>query len=145
MSLLTNQQKLDIRNAIKLVTDTFFVTPVEYRHIGASIDRFQEDRGDRLKATYNLKAMVEYPTGSVKEETGGAIDTASVKVTFNMDDLTQVSGLVDANYQVIFSPTKDYMLINGVLYQNKYVMYDGALEQKNVLVIVYADIKEDIG
>lgn len=145
MGLLSNQQKTDIRAAIKSVTDTFFVTPVAYQIVGESLDRFQEDRRDRVKATYNLLGMVEYPDGAsshIKAETGGAIDTANVKVTFNLEDLQQQPDLVNGDFQVAFNPTKDYMIINGLQYETSFMLYDGALDQKNVLVIVYGDLNQ---
>lgn len=142
MDLLTAAQRAQIRAAIGDVTDTFFKTPVEYQLVGESMDRFQEDRGGRVKTTFNLLGLVEYPQGEgklIKTETNGAIDSAAVKVSFNMDDLAAYGGIVNSEEQTIFNPTKDYMIINGIKYETTYRAYDGALEKRNVLCIVYAD------
>jgi hypothetical protein len=34
------------------------------------------------------------------------------------------------------------MIINGAEYEVRYIMLDGPLEAKNVLLVVYADIQE---
>lgn len=145
MGLLSGTDITNILGAIKGVTDTFMVTPVEYQQVGQSLDIMQEKRKDRVDATFNLSGLVEYPDNAssfVKEETNGAIDKADVKVSFNMEDLIAHGGIVNAESQVSFNATKDYMILNGIKYQVNFVKYDGPLQKQNVLVIVYGVVVE---
>lgn len=141
-SLLTNQQKLDIRLAIKSVTDTFFVTPITYRLAQDSIDRFNEDRPDMVYQNYALLGMVEFPKDKVEQTVQGALNNADVDVSFNLEDL-QTAGLIDGQFKFLGNPAKDYMTINGLTYKLSYLKYDGPLDQKNCLVIIGGDLQEN--
>lgn len=147
--LLSPQQILDIRGAIKLVTDTFMVSPVTYKRMGTSMDGFEEDRIGREMYRYELLGLVEYPTRSVQEETGWAIDKARIKITFSVDELYKVGRLNPLQVKIIndnnthsLKDTEDYMIVNSTEYEVSYVMFDGPLEPKNVLLIVYGNIQE---
>jgi len=144
MSLLSAADKAEIRAAIKLVTDTFFVTPVIYKRIGNSLDRFSEDRPDRFQPPIALMALVEYPSGSgdwAKELVDGAIDQAHIKVTLNLEDLILL-GLVNViNYTHVFVSGSDEFTTQGHTYRVLYAGYDGPLDQKNVLVVIYGELR----
>lgn len=136
MGLLTTGDKLNFRAAIKLVTDTFMVTPVIYKIGGESTDRFNEDRLDKTYTDHNLSGLVEYPKTESEVKAEGKLNVNDVDVTFNMEDLI-AAGLVDATTKmVVFNQTKDRMLINGDLYNVCAVSYDGPLDQQNILVLV---------
>lgn len=148
-SLLTPQQRADIRAALKDVTDTFMVTPVTYEVHGESMDQFNEDRTDEQVTEYDLLGLTEYSTssqsskgGDIKEEVGGAIDTSDIKVTFNLEDLEAVSGLINADHQAIFNMTKDYFTTKGIRYKVTYIQYEGPLDEKDCLLILYGRKEE---
>jgi hypothetical protein len=140
MSLLTTAQIAAIRSEIKQVTDTFFVTPVAYFRASTSLDVYQEDRADRFEAAINMLGMVEYPTATkVMEESGGALDRAAIMVTLNVDDLSEY--LVEETGQLDFQPLRDEISVNGERFRITHWKYDGPLERKNVLWVLFADRK----
>lgn len=142
--LLSPQEEREIRDAVRLVTDTFARTAILY-HIGTdSLDRWQEDRADKLFYSIQIEALVENVesvTQRLQESSGGYLGTHSVKLTFNLEYL-QEKGLIDGDYKVRFNSTKDFFTLKGEIYQVKNVSYDGPLSAKDVLVIVQGDIME---
>ena len=93
MKLIPDDQLAAIRAAIHDVTDTFADTPVKYYLSKGSIDRFNEDRSNGGKETfqqYNLKALMEFETreqDNIESTMDGAENDQVVKLTFNLDDL----------------------------------------------------------
>lgn len=164
--LLSEADKREIRDSIKLVTDQFFVTPVDYYRYLDSTDRFNEDRADRFSNVYQLNALVEYPSGGsdwAKELQQGSIDSAHVKVTLNYEDLLALNLLpalgtdFDVDYdstQVIDTLINDVEKIHkmiagsdkfytqGQWYKVVYAGYDGPLDRQNVLIIVYGETRK---
>jgi hypothetical protein len=126
MKLITDAEFRKIRSALHDVTDTFFVTPIIYRMSIESIDRFNEDRED----TFDRNRDKGHITG--KE------DRSEIKVSFNYDDL-EAAGLTNPlTNGVIFNGQKDKIIVRGILYHVVQVNYDGPLEDRNVLIVVYA-------
>lgn len=139
MSILTDQQKADIRAAVRLVTDQFFVTPVTYKRFVESLDRWNEDRDDSTYMTFMLRAMVDYPKKKNIESLQGLFNNADVVVTCNMEDLMSLD-LVNDEKMPIMNPTKDYFIVNGQQYTMTGVTLDGPLDQQNILVIITGDL-----
>jgi hypothetical protein len=141
MKLITDAEFRKIRSALHDVTDTFFVTPIIYRMSIESIDRFNEDREDTVYHDYNLLSMVEYNTFDRNRDKGhitGKEDRSEIKVSFNYDDL-EAAGLTNPlTNGVIFNGQKDKIIVRGILYHVVQVNYDGPLEDRNVLIVVYA-------
>lgn len=140
MSLLRPSDITNILGAIKLVTDQFFVTPVTYKLGIDSTDRWQEDRKDKLYTIFNLMALKESQEGlpSISEKTAqGDSNNNRITLTFNLEDLIAVGGIVDSTTkEVIFNQNKDYVIVHNVTYKVDSVKYDGPLTAQNVLVIV---------
>lgn len=139
--LLSPQEDREIRDAIRLVTDTFARTAILY-HIGTdSLDRWQEDREDKLFYSIQIEALVENKAQTVQDSSGGYLDVQRVELTFNLEYL-QEKGLIEADYKVRFNDTKDFFTLKGEIYQVKNVSYDGPLSAKDVLVIVQGEKME---
>jgi uncharacterized protein (DUF934 family) len=139
--LISNTERTEIRDAMKDVADTFFKTPVAYEHKGETLDFRNEDRPNEETTIYNLMGMVEYPKEEVDEETGGSIKTADAKVTLLLEDLEQIAGVIDGNNMPIFDDTRDYFTAKGKRYKVTFVMNEGPLDEKDILVVVYGDIE----
>lgn len=143
MSLLNPQQRQDIRDAIKQVTDTFYTTPFVYYKKTLSYDRF--GTGDDLYQQYDLLCIAEYPktvnntatfTGISKAQGQSILDWDS-KVTLLVDD-------VQAQYPDLFSADEftgvigdDQAVLNGIRYTVVHFAKDGPLERKNILIELY--------
>lgn len=139
--LLSPQEEREIRDAVRLVTDTFARTPILY-HIGTdSLDRWQEDRADKLFYSIQIEALVENKAQTVQDSAGGYLDVQRVELTFNLEYL-QEKGLIESDYKVRFNDTKDFFTLKGEIYQVKNVSYDGPLSAKDVLVIVQGEKME---
>jgi len=140
MSLLSEKQKTDILGAIKMVTDTFFVTPVTFHHSTKGFDRFNETfSGTEENITVNC--LVEYPSsGANTTEVEGAAQEVdyAVKVSMNYADAKE-QGLHNEDDFTILSSTDDYFTTNGVKYKIKQVYLDGPLQKENVLLIVLGE------
>lgn len=138
--ILGNLGRANVRAAIKLVTDTFYVTPIKYYIAQESLDRFSEDKEDQEWLTFDLLGFVEYaPTASVTADMEGAANRADIKVSFNLEDLIAVGDIIDpVTKQPIFNENTDKMDINGVTYRVGSVTTDGALDNQNVLVVINA-------
>lgn len=137
MSLLSANELLEIRGAIKLVTDTFFITPILYELSTAKLSRFNEDGDDFAFVNHTLNGFVEYQqSGGSDWNANGVVDKMKIKVSLNLDDLI-VLNLFDENlFRLKFVPERDYMTVNDRRYKVKDISFDGALERKNVLVLI---------
>lgn len=143
MSLLSNTDKTNIRAALKLVTDTFFVSAITYKRAGESVDRFNEDRGDMSYTTLNLSGLVEYKGAGSDWSVEGGLDKENIKVSLNIEDLIAIGGIVDGTTKMVnFNQNKDYMTVAGVSYKLLKVYYDGPLDAQNILVILEG-VKEE--
>ena len=133
--LLSDADRRSIRDAIRLVTDTFMVTPINY-YIGYdSLDRWQEDRADKKFYSIVIDALKEDKIDDIVESLQGSSDEQTTQLTFNLEYLDEM-GLCTTNHRVIFSSTKDYFNWKGIMYKVTDVYYDGPLDSKDVLVIV---------
>lgn len=139
--LLSASDDREIRDAIRLVTETFMVTPIVY-HIGVdSLDKWQEDREDKLFYSIGLKCLKENTETPVDESSRGYLDSSHITLTFNLEYL-QEKGLITDDFKVRFNDTKDFLTLKGELYQVKSVSYDGPLSEKDILVVVKAEKME---
>lgn len=151
MSLLSEAEKREIRDAIQSVTDTFMVTPVYYHMLVGSLDVWNEDRQDAKYNTYILAGLVEYGTTDdtetrFKSEStsveDGVKDYEDVTITFNLEDLER-KGLITPEYTFKFQKEVDYFTTKGILYKVLDAYYDGPLDSKNVLVILKGRITQE--
>jgi hypothetical protein len=138
MDLLSAAQRLQIRLALKDVTDTFMKTPISYTLVGQTFDRFMEN-GESASTTVELLGMVEFMDenrdhNEVTE--GGSTNTGRVKATLNLEDLEALD-LITPEYTFIGNTAVDYFTTQNEDYKVEHIMYDGALDQKNVLVVIY--------
>lgn len=137
MSLLSDAQKRSIRDAIRSVTDTFFVSGITYYKGVDSIDRWQENRSDKLYYRIQLQAMREWKADDTKEDVNGDIDLTEITLTFNTEYLQEMNLIDDSKeFKVKFQSEKDFFETKGIFYEVTDVYYDGALDAKDVLVLV---------
>ncbi|CAB4185085.1 hypothetical protein UFOVP1492_122 [uncultured Caudovirales phage] len=142
--LLSNQNILDIRGALRLATDTFFNSPVTVRHYGENADPWQEDsRTVQSFDDYVVSGLIEWPKTNPLESAMGTMSTADMKVTFSMDVLGEMS-LLTAAFEVKFNEAVDTMFYGADEYHKLKIYYDGPLEQKNVLCIIEGTRKERV-
>lgn len=145
MSLLRPEDYLQIREAVKSVTDTFMVSPVVY-HLsqGDSTDRWQEDKITEKFSNYLLSALVEYDTADtdeVKMHKEGAKDYDHVTITVNVEDIEPL-GLVNSENDLIFTREADYFTLKGKVYRLTDAYLDGALEDKQVLSVIKGKLSD---
>lgn len=143
MALLGNNQKRQIRDAIKLVTDTFMVTPILYHFAGTRFDRWNEDQNEQSYFSIELNALVEYgQTLELKPNLQGTEDNLDIKLTFNLEDL-ESKNLITSDFKWKGNQIKDYFSVKGQLYRITDLYYDGPLDSKDVLLIVEGVISKD--
>ncbi len=141
--LLSDAEKLEIRAAVKSVTDTFNVTPILYHQAQPKLDGWEEDR-PKDYTNHNLLGLVEYPNteGDETRELQGNFDYGDIMVTYNLEDF-ETLGLLDADKICIFTAETDYFECKGITYRVKDIKYDGPLDEKDVLIIISGDITQD--
>ena len=134
-SLLSAQDDRDIRDAIRLVTDTFADTTLTY-YIGLdSMDRWQEDRRNKEFKSIDIKALKTDKGTKIEEELLGASDTANITLMFNLEYLEGLQ-LIRPDFTAKFDATKDFFVMKSEVYKVTSVSYDGPLSRKDVLVMV---------
>jgi hypothetical protein len=122
MLILNEQDKLELRGVVRMVTNNFFVTPVSYQLGAEKLSRFNEDGDNYTHDTYNLNGMVTYgKSGGVNFSMQGAVDKSGVTVSLNVEDLITLG-------------------LNGQRYKVKDVSEDGPLDRQNILVIVTGEL-----
>lgn len=144
MSLLSPDQDREIRNAVKLATDTFMVSPVAYKRSTGDLDMWEEDRSTETFITHNLSGLESYPkndSNKVKEAREGNLDLNDVELTFNLEDLEALD-LIDAQYKHKFTAEADYFVLKGQTYRVTDIRYDGALSAKPVLLIISGKLSD---
>lgn len=141
MSLLSEQEKREIRDAIRSVTDTFMVTPLVYCISTATNDRWAEDEQNRLYSGISLQALVEYPSTEIKQELQGTTDDHDIKLTFNLEYLQELL-LITNDFKVKFDSKEDFFVVKQIEYKVTEVSYDGPLDAKDVLVIVKGEKRD---
>lgn len=141
MGLLSEQEKREIRDAVRLVTDTFMVTPIVYCIAGYTKDRWGEDQADRQYYGMNLEVLREDESNEILESLQGAEDAHKVKLTLNLEYL-QEKGLITPDFKVKFNDTEDFFVLKGEEYKVIDVSYDGPLDSKDVLVVVTGEKRE---
>lgn len=136
MGLLSNQDKLEIRAAIKATTDTFMVTPMKYRRLRNSFDLYNEDMTPEDFVEITLHGLVEFDLkDKVIPGYQGDIDNFDVMVTFNMEDMI-AQGLVDSNLKSLFIAGSDTFKIKSETYSVEFVGYDGPLDAQECLIVI---------
>lgn len=138
--LLSQAEEDEARAAIKLVTDTFMVTPIVYKMQVAVLDRFEEDRNGDFQ-TYNLSGLVEPVKKEIEEETEGSKDFADTMITFNLEDL-QAQDLITPEFGLKFTAEQDYFISKGRTYRVTDAYTDGPLSAKDCLVIIKGKLSE---
>ncbi len=140
MSLLSSSQIAQIRGAIKSVTDTFAKTPITIHHVVLIDDFYQEDRNSIYAEEYSVEAFVEYKEEDKKESLEGSVDYNECSLLLNNDDMIELGLVVETDEEGIYLPVieteKDYFTLKGNLYQITQIYFDGALEPKEVLLMV---------
>lgn len=123
--LLSAQDWVDFRSAIKDVTDTFADVPITYTRILADSRKVQlfnqgsqSDRNNEV--THNFNGLVVYEKtdsdAMVTNDPDGKVDMSEGYVLFNYEDL-RTEGLIDGNEYPIFNPDEDKLTANGIEYQ----------------------------
>jgi hypothetical protein len=145
MNLVSIAEHLEIRAALRDVSDTFFQSDVIYRKRKAAVlNRFMEDLHDGGDShdVFFLKGFVEYSTLLTDEskniETGWENDD-SVTVSFHLDYLDELGLINPTTFQPIFETNSDEIIVGGKSYNVVHVVTDGQLQPKNILVVVYGN------
>lgn len=142
MSLLSQKDKDSIRQAVKLVTDTFMTTDVEYFMEVGSLDIWQEDKEDTKFVRAILKCLVEYEKDEIKESVQGNEETQTLVLTMNVEDLKSRE-LIDSSDISKFKAETDYFRLKNISYKVTDVYFDGPLDSKNILLIVKGRVFKD--
>lgn len=135
--LLSQQEEDEIRAAVKLVTDTFAVTPVAYYSKGTSLDRWKEE----LESSYNkyeLNGLVEWTKAEEDKNQEGAKNFGDIKITFNVEDMIAANVVSNTDFTTIAKSETDYVAVKGNVYELTDVYFDGPLSPKDVLLIFTA-------
>lgn len=144
MSLLSAADKREIRDAIKLTTDTFMVSPVLYYRSIGSIDRFEEDSANETFESIEMKVLEEYPSNvgnEVVESLEGSIDFNDVVLTLNLEDAQEL-GIINTDYSNTLNPEADYFKLKRRIYEVTDVVYDGPLSEKPALLIIKGKLSD---
>lgn len=142
--LLTPAQDREIRDAIQLLADTFFDTPVSYKLHKPTMDVFNEDKDLQKFESYELKALYEPMAGattSSTEKVQGSRDTEEVKLTLNLEDLER-SGLINPDHTHKFNIEKDYFECKGRHYKVIDIYYSAPLSKKDVLITIIGRVSK---
>jgi hypothetical protein len=133
--LLSPEQFGKIRDAVRSVTDTFHQKPITIHQLGTSLDRFQEG-ATRPSTDFNLLGFVEFEESpDAESRTEGDIRRNSCMITFNLNYLEDLGGVLDGDRNVIFKEKRDLVTFQGQKYNIDLITYDGLLEDKYELVI----------
>lgn len=137
MDLLSVGQRIQIRNALQDVFDTFHKTPVTLHKAEYYGSDDCEDAG-KAYTNYTFNAAIIYGQDATDELTQTAhvgFTPKTVTLEIGLDNLTAVN-LVDSENLPKFVPDNDSFTVNGETFIVTSAVVDGAFEQKNVLVIV---------
>lgn len=148
MSLLSAQQLLQIRTAIKSVTDTFAVTPITLHQLTVVDDIYNEDNNVYSEAVnFEVGALVEYDevTDAMKETLEGSFDYNESKLTLNVDDMIEAGVVVPVSggtYTCVLETERDYFTLKGKMYRITDILFDGPLEPKEILLVIRGVISQ---
>ena len=142
MSLLSQKDKDSICQAVKLVTDTFMTTDVEYFMEVGSLDIWQEDKADTKFVRAILKCLVEYEKDEIKESVQGNEETQTLVLTMNVEDLKSRE-LIDSSDIPKLKAETDYFRLKNISYKVTDVYFDGPLDSQNILLIVKGRVFKD--
>lgn len=143
MGLLSAAELAEIRDAVKSVTDTFMITPIEYYKHVSMTDPNMEDNIEEAFKKYQFNAMAEYPAGieanEMQKYNEGNFDFGDIMLTMNIEDM-QTVGLIDNDLMPSNSTEMDYFKCQGKLYKVLDTALDGPLETKQVLVLMSGEL-----
>lgn len=137
MSLLSNNQRRQIRDAIQQVTDTFMKTQIQYHFASEGLDFYEEDRINQKFFSVEIMVLVEHDieTDKIIEKLQGSSDTNLIQLTINLEDLERLN-LITSDYKFKGNATTDYFTMKGDLYKIVDLRYDGPLDEKDILVVI---------
>lgn len=138
--LLTNAERLEIRDAIKDVADTFFKTDATIKHFIISTSYFNNGLGKNF-IEYPLKCLYEDNSGMTEKDLEGAKSNYGLKLSFLMQDMP--SEVLTADNLTIFSDSADYVTVKGREYKIGKIEYDAPLDERDILMIVHCDVLQD--
>ncbi|MCB9047613.1 MAG: hypothetical protein H6550_15880 [Chitinophagales bacterium] len=148
--LLTPSDRAEIRAALRDVSDTFNKTTITYKKWVGRATRFSS--GDSTYTDYSILALVEY--GNLESgrfiiqesvNDSGKLNSASVRITMNVDYLNSTHSLWDGTNNVaLMNYGADRLFIGDQEYDITQLTYDGPLEAKPILCIIYADPKPNV-
>lgn len=142
MDLLTNPDRANIRLALKDVTDTFYKSAIKILIYGGSLDLHNEDRSDQTFDEVDVLGIVEYKGADLTQDQTGWYEGAEVMVSLFMDD---IATLLNAQNKYKGHAEDDYMEMHEKRYKIMQVTYDGPLEDKNVLMIIFGKLDVKVG
>lgn len=127
-----------IRDAIQMLADTFFDTPIVYYKWVKSLDGWNEDKDDQKFEHLQMKALVEYSkSDDNKEQTEGSRNLDEVQLTLNLEDLERMpEKIILDDFTHTLNSEKDYFLCKGRVYKVTDIYYDAPLSKKDVLLVV---------
>ena len=140
MSLLTPEDILAFKSAIKQVTDTFNKVPVKIIQRSKKVTVFNQSRKDTNTNTeYNLFALSIYDTQDTgsepKKSEAGSLDMTEGYLLFNFEDL-DAAGLIGAapDYSPLIVANRDTVEFYGKVFEIEGVNLTGPVEDKYALV-----------
>lgn len=133
MDLITDQQHTQIRSALQDVFDTFMDTPVTFHIVTSAVSDFMEG-GNETTTTVTVLGLVEWAGSKAAQTTDGTAQENDVTASFGLDDFDD-AGLVAGNLPTLVSG-RDWMEINGELYDIDLPVPSGPFQQRNVMVVV---------
>lgn len=144
--LLSEFDDREIRDAIQLLADTFFDTPITYYKWNSTLDGWNEDKEDQNFESLQMKALVEYSKADDnKEQQEGSRNLDEVQLTLNIEDLERMEEkIILDDFTHTLSADKDYFLCKGKTYKVIDIYYDAPLSKKDVLLIVKGRISTRI-
>ena len=125
MKLLSEFDDREIRDAIQLLADTFFDTPITYYKWLDSLDGWNEDKEGQNFEPLQMKALVEYSNiDENKEQSEGSRNLDMVKITFNLEDLERMEEkIILSDFTHTLNAEKDYFRCKGRVYKVTDIYY----------------------
>ena len=136
MDLINDQQHAEIRAALQNVFDTFMDTTVTLHIVTGYANDFMEGGGETT-TTVTINGLVEWGNtegAKAMHTTDGALQENDVTASFGLDDFDN-AGLVENNLPTPVSG-RDWMEINGEIYDIDLPVPSGPFQQRNVMIVV---------
>lgn len=136
--ILSAADDREIRDAIKLVSNSFMVTPITYCVGIDVVDRFGEDNDSKIFYAIDFGVLKESDPSSVDNvevDSKGSVDGVKYVLTANKEDLYDL-GLLYDDYTLKINPTNDFVIIYGEVYSIRNMQNDGPLSEKDLLLVM---------